>query len=128
MNIPSDLKKVCADIQEYFSMTSFDVKAIIEKGTFEDGEYEGFYLINFIGDDSQIRPKDGKFYYFNFDNENEYPILLSADDIVDFIKGKYDAFGIADTNEYSISYLKGWLETMKSLVSILEDKIQGKYN
>lgn len=85
--------------------------------TDDDDEYAGLPQI-LVGDDTLIREKDGRFYVFSYHDENAEPFWMKENEIIDYVIGNFDAYGIPIEvdNEISYHYLKGYNQTLNCLV------------
>ncbi len=128
----SDLQKllfklkriVFSDYNEYIKLYT----PCIMKGCEDDGEYEGADLI-LIGDDTQVREKDGKFYIYDFNNTEVEPILLSEEEVLEFYKGQYETYGtFPSLTDSSYQYVKGYLGVMRTLIPTLEEEFEKHSN
>lgn len=90
---------------------------IIEGDETDDDEYEGQAQI-LVGDDTLIREKDGLFYVFEMHDEDKEPFWMKENEIIDYVIGNFDAYGIPMQvdNETTYHYLKGYNQTLNALV------------
>ena len=96
----------------------------IVKGNEDDGEYEGLDLI-LVGDDTEIREKDGKFYIYDFHDIELKPIWLSEEEVIEFYKGQYETYGtVPSLKDSPYQYVKGYLSVIRSLIPTLEKEFE----
>jgi hypothetical protein len=111
---------VDSDYNEYIKQNT----PCIIKGNKDDMEYEGLDLI-LVGDDTEIREKDGKFYIYELDDDESEPIWLSEGEVLDFYKGQYESFGtVPSLIDSSYQYVKGYLSVMRTLLPTLEEEFE----
>ena len=91
-------------------------------GTKEDGEYEGKLQI-LVGDDTLIREKNGKFYIFDFHNENDEPVWMNEKEVLDFYAGQNLAYEFPTFELYSYEFIRGFVGVAKNLISSLEEEL-----
>lgn len=113
------LKSIVGD--EYDASLNVNTPCIIT-GTEEDGDYEGKLLI-LVGDDTCIREQDGKFYVYDFHDEEAEPLLLTEKEILDFYKGQYDAYGVPDLEDESYHYIRGYHQVMSYLSNMMKSQL-----
>jgi len=91
----------------------------------DDDEFAGFPQL-LIGDDTIIRQKNDKFYLFDFHDVDKEPFWMNQTEMIDFIEGKFDAYGIPmEVNEItSYHYLKGYNKTLNDLTEMHNDFIK----
>lgn len=88
-------------------------------GTEEDGEYEGKLQI-LVGDDTLIREKDGKFYVFDFHEEDADPIWMDEKGVLDFYAGKKVAYNFPNSTYDSYHHLRGFRQVARNLIDGIE--------
>ena len=93
--------------------------------TDDDDEYAGQPQI-LVGDDTLIREKDGRFYVFSYHYEDEEPFWMQENEVIDYVIGNFDAYGIPMevNNETSYHYLKGYNQTLNYLVECQNEYIE----
>jgi hypothetical protein len=94
-------------------------------GTDEDDEYEGKLQI-LVGDDTLIRENDGKFYVFDFHDEDAEPIWLNEQEVVDYYEGQWVAYDFPTTTSDTYHYIRGFSKTARQLLSRLEYFVEHK--
>jgi hypothetical protein len=110
-------------MHDYNSNIDVDTPSII-KGNKDDGEYEGVDLI-LVGDDTEIREKDGKFYVFDFNDEEAEPLLLTENEILDFYKGQEDAYNVPSMNDgFSYHYMRGYHKVMSCFHYVIKAELE----
>ena len=123
----TDLEKLLVKLkpfimEEYHPYAKVITPCII-KGTKDDGKYEGVDLI-LVGDDTEIRQKDGKFYIFNMHYENDEPYLMNEQEVLDFYAGKNRAYDFPLIEDFSYQFIRGFVGVAKNLISSLESKLE----
>ena len=77
-----------------------------------------------VGDDTAIRPKGNLFFIDNFHYEVNEDELYTTQEIIDYYLGKNSAYGvIPSVGNESNQYIKGFLETLESLISITNESL-----
>ena len=122
----TDLEKLLVKLQsivshDYDKYNDIHTPSIII-GTKEDGEYIGKRQI-LVGDDTIIREKNGKFYIFDFHNEDDEPIWLNEKEVLDFYEGQNLAYEFPIYEESSHHFIRGFVEVAKTLLKTLEHKL-----
>ena len=113
-------KNVDSQYHEYIKLHT----PCIVKGNEDDGEYEGLDLI-LVGDDTEIREKDGKFYIYDFHDIELKPIWLSEEEVIEFYKGQYETYGtVPSLKDSPYQYVKGYLSVIRSLIPTLEKEFE----
>lgn len=107
---------------QYHDIRKITTPCIITEDEEIDVDYFGKLQI-LVGDDTCIREQGDKFYVFDFHNTEAEPLLLTANEIVDFYKGKYDAYGVPTLENESYHYMRGYHQVMSSLAEIIEEQL-----
>jgi hypothetical protein len=80
-----------------------------------------------VGDDTAIRPKGNLFFIDNFHYEVNEDELYTTEEIIDYYLGKNSAYGVIPTVGYeSNQYIKGFLETLESLIDYTKYELENK--
>ena len=99
---------------DYHQYAKVETPAII-MGTKDDGEWEGKPII-LVGDDTIIREKDGMFDSWDMHHENEEPLWLTEQDILDYYEGMEEAYGLPNTKRNSYHFLRGFMQVANNLL------------
>jgi len=122
----TDLEKLLVKLKsivmhDYNPYTDTDTPCIIT-GTEEDGEYEGKLQI-LVGDDTLIREKNGKFYIFDLHYENDEPVWMNEQEVLDFYAGQNLAYEFPMWEQHSYQFIRGFVDVAESLLSSLQEKL-----
>jgi len=130
-NTLSDLEKLLVKlkrfvIEDYNEYCKIPTPSIIKQETllaYYDDKYQGNSIL--VGDDTEIREKDGKFYIFNYHDEDNSICeseLLSEQEILDYYEGKYTAYDFPKAKSHH--FMLGFVEVAKNLLSSFEDELK----
>jgi hypothetical protein len=107
---------------EYFPVLDIETPAIL-KGTDYDSDYEGDIIL--VGDDTEIRENNGKFYVFDYHYKDLKPILMHEQEIIDFYAGQYSAYGVPSIEGgHSYHFVRGYFEVMNRLMNLMEQELE----
>ena len=129
-NTLSDLEKLLVKlkrfvIEDYNEYCKISTPSIIKQETLlalsYDDKYQGNSIL--VGDDTEIREKDGKFYIFNYHDEDSSSEseLLSEQEVLDYYEGKYTAYDFPKGKSHH--FMLGFVEVAKNLLSSFEDEL-----
>jgi len=123
----TDLEKLLVKLKsivmhDYNPYTDTDTPCIIT-GTEEDGEYEGKLQI-LVGDDTLIREKNGKFYIFDLHYENDEPVWMNEQEVLDFYAGQNLAYEFPMWEQHSYQFIRGFVDVAESLLSSLQENLE----
>ena len=98
----------------------------------EWSDNEGNYALS-VGDDSEIRYEDGKFYRLDYHDEEKPKRLMTETEIIDYYLGLHSPYGCVpiikkyteDKNQHldSYHYCLGFIETMESMLKHLKEDV-----
>ena len=123
----SNLEKLFVKLRRVLPIADFPVLNIetpaIIQGTEYDSDYEGDIIL--VGDDTEIREKNGKFYVFDYHHKDLKPILMNEQEILDFYEGQYEAYGVPSIEGGdSYHFVRGYFEVMNRLMNWMEQELE----